>query len=49
MKAVKKSEEVEGYEGDKDVDTLLRVSVFLCCEPVFSRAGGGGRIRVPKD
>jgi hypothetical protein len=28
VKAVKKSEEVEGYEGDKDVNTLLRVSVF---------------------
>ncbi len=28
VKAVKKSEEVEGYEGDKDVNTLLRVSPF---------------------
>ncbi len=28
VKAVKKSEEVEGYEGDKDVNTLLRVSLF---------------------
>jgi hypothetical protein len=30
VKAVKKSEEVEGYEGDKDVNTLLLVrKLFL--------------------
>ncbi len=33
VKAVKKSEEVEGYEGDKDVNTLLRVSLFQMLTP----------------
>ena len=53
MKAVKQSQEVEGYEGDKDVNTLLRVSAPLSKKSFFgqqeivdyrARAGAGAAV-----